>query len=592
MKDDKILVSSVSRRSFKIRNKTLWIGALFIFGFFAFLSITYVFINSYFLVSGADFDFHTSRLIGLANSLKNNNWFPKINYYMANGLGYGTPMFYGEWFLYLPAILISIFNFSVLQAWLILYVCFYTLSLSILFYTAKKFELSNFRSILFSILILFNPLMATIINGALAFAICLVLLPIILYYLYRLFYFQESNIVRVAILATIVINTHILSTMIIVLICLLFTFLNLKKMDVKIIMSLIQSVIITIGLSAFFLFPMLEQKLSQEFIAFNTSNAFRFTSVKGIGTIIMNSLNENTRTISNFPTISLVGLLLLLVNFAKLKFKGGLQRDLLFLILVLFILGSNIFPWISFASTTLGIVQFVGRYLVFALILIMLLSVLNKDISNYLLTICIVINVILGVSRNTLPDFSMSDNVQRGVDEYFDQSYDQKKLRRYEEINDMRSGVNGESVILGVSGGEYLNVATKPDSLSKNMKPIIKNGHILSTSRSYGKMSISFDVDEKEDTSEIIVPFLWYKGYVASYENGSEGSQPQLLKEKDTEKTLKNGQISLLVKKGGSVDVYYVGTFIQRVSACISIITLLMIFVLINRRKIGDRSIC
>ena len=124
---------------------------IFYIGIFFCISLIYVYVNSYFLVSGADFDFHTSRIIGLANSLENNHWFPKINYYMANGLGYGTPMFYGEWFLYIPAILISFFNFSVVQSWMALYVCFYTGSLTILFFTAKKFELSDFRAFSFCI---------------------------------------------------------------------------------------------------------------------------------------------------------------------------------------------------------------------------------------------------------------------------------------------------------------------------------------------------------------------------------------------------------------------------------------------------------
>jgi len=102
-----------------------------------------------------------------------------------------------------------------------------------------------------------------------------------------------------------------------------------------------------------------------------------------------------------------------------------------------------------------------------------------------------------------------------------------------------------------------------------------------------GGISICFEVDEKKHSSEIIVPFLWYKGYIAIYKNGSEGSQPQLFKDKNTGKVLDNGQISLLVKKAGSVDVYYAGTSLQRISACISMITLLVIFILLNRKKIG-----
>ncbi|MDO0919780.1 MULTISPECIES: hypothetical protein [Enterococcus] len=559
---------------------------IFYIGIFFCISLIYVYVNSYFLVSGADFDFHTSRIIGLANSLENNHWFPKINYYMANGLGYGTPMFYGEWFLYIPAILIVFFNFSVVQSWMALYVCFYTGSLTILFFTAKKFELSDFRAFSFSALIIFNSLMATIVNGAIAFAICLVLLPLLLYYLYQLFYFEKTNIAAVSIIAAIIVNTHILSTMVVALICLLFFFLNIRRVNGKVMLALMKTILLTVGFSAFFLLPLLEQKASQELIAFHTPNAFRYTSVKGIGTILFNSLNDNVRTISNFPTLSAVGVILLTATLRKFDMKPSLLRDLSFLIFALIILGSNMFPWIEFSSSSLGAVQFVGRYLVFALILIILLSVLNHKIPNYLFVFCIVLTIFLGISRNTFPDFTTSDNPQEVIILYNSPEYEQKKLNRYEDLNAMRSGVEGKSVVLGVSGGEYLNIGADPSNLSTNGEPTIKNGQIVGTDKSYGKIKIQYTIDNEEKKAEIVVPLLWYKGYVANYSKGAKGSQPNLLLSETTGKALEDGKITLLAEKSGSVEIYYAGTLIQKLSACLSVFLVLLVLTFKIRRKV------
>lgn len=51
-----------------------------------------------------DYSFHMSRIVGLAQSLKNGDWLPNLNYVIANNSGYAVTMFYGNWQLYIPAL--------------------------------------------------------------------------------------------------------------------------------------------------------------------------------------------------------------------------------------------------------------------------------------------------------------------------------------------------------------------------------------------------------------------------------------------------------------------------------------------------------
>ena len=43
---------------------------------------------------GADTTFHVNRIIGLANAIENNDFFPKILFNQNYNFGYGSPMFY------------------------------------------------------------------------------------------------------------------------------------------------------------------------------------------------------------------------------------------------------------------------------------------------------------------------------------------------------------------------------------------------------------------------------------------------------------------------------------------------------------------
>lgn len=58
-----------------------------------------------FLFDGHDLDFHMMRIWSLANEIKNGHWVAPIQTEVLNRYGYAAPLFYGQLFLYLPAVL-------------------------------------------------------------------------------------------------------------------------------------------------------------------------------------------------------------------------------------------------------------------------------------------------------------------------------------------------------------------------------------------------------------------------------------------------------------------------------------------------------
>src|SRR5699024_8803818 len=76
-------------------------------------------------VVGHDVIYHSSRIINIATEMQNGNPFPLVYTYALNGLGYGAPLFYCDWFLYpfaaLNAMGLSIYStFKLLQVVLLL----------------------------------------------------------------------------------------------------------------------------------------------------------------------------------------------------------------------------------------------------------------------------------------------------------------------------------------------------------------------------------------------------------------------------------------------------------------------------------------
>lgn len=56
------------------------------------LSLYFVYFQENFL-RASDFRFHQNRVEGLALAIKNNDWFPKINYFFLGGYGYASSLF-------------------------------------------------------------------------------------------------------------------------------------------------------------------------------------------------------------------------------------------------------------------------------------------------------------------------------------------------------------------------------------------------------------------------------------------------------------------------------------------------------------------
>ena len=89
-------------KKFFLENKlTLYIGIVVVI-----VLALPIFRNNMFL--GDDYEYHMSRIQSISDSIKSNIFPVKVHSQMANGYGYASGLFYPNFFLYIPAILLSL----------------------------------------------------------------------------------------------------------------------------------------------------------------------------------------------------------------------------------------------------------------------------------------------------------------------------------------------------------------------------------------------------------------------------------------------------------------------------------------------------
>ena len=102
-------------------------------------------------------------------------------------------------------------------------------------------------------------------------------LPIVIwifYFLYRILYENSKSVIWFSILVSLLMQTHIITTVVVAFYCIVFLMLNIKKLNLLKIRDLILSLLLALALSAGYVFQYLEQTLSQKFLFSWTNRDF------------------------------------------------------------------------------------------------------------------------------------------------------------------------------------------------------------------------------------------------------------------------------------------------------------------------------
>ena len=271
---------------------------------------------------GSDTSFHLNRIIALSTALKNGDLYPRVFWDQNYGFGYGSPSFYSFFFLYLPAWL-YLQGMGILPAFRIftfLVVFFCALSMCILSWHISSGSLKC--AWISAAMYLYNPFFFSNVykRGAVGEELAYIFVPLVLLAAYDLFYAEEKGrhwqllIVSFAGLLL----SHNITFLIMSGVFAVIVMVNWKQWthDRSILLKLLAATGITVCLTSFFTFPMLEQL---------SGRIYRISSYFGDG---------STMASSAMPVLSYLDLNL----GSDIYFNGALGPYLVFAPLSLFFL--------------------------------------------------------------------------------------------------------------------------------------------------------------------------------------------------------------------------------------------------------------
>lgn len=521
---------------------------------------------------GDDLTFHLNRFSGLANAFEERQILPKIYPYANYEFGYASPLFYCDLFLYPFGIL---YHFGLSAVWCYkICVIFYTFIGNIIVYfildkETNKRLLSLFSSFLY--LISNYHLLNIFIRCALGEIIAITFVPLVLYSMYKILVKCEENWILLGISFSLLAMSHLISTLLysifFLFMIIIFIFIHIKdkKLIITTLITIVKGTVLALLLSAWYIFPMLEQ-LSDQTFWLNINPKYNFIggtiqSLAGIFSIFVTPINQSF----NIIECASVGLPIIVISLCGLFFKRNKYINIILgfcAFLYLIILG--ILP-----GDSLNMIQFYFRLyiLIYPLLLIITIYVFN-NINNKTLSLCLYAvlllfgsyNIYIANTNNVNGEYTLNNNstlneINHSKTYSLDLDYNHDEL-------------GGAEYLPYTNNTNYLN-NTKAINHLDDMGVFVEYG--FDYTRNYS--SLEFTVDNKQDET-FMLPISYYKGYKA-YEL-IEGNWIQVeLGYSDTYKLLtlnsNTGSHTYMVK--------YVGTLTQYLSLGISFVTWIVMFI-------------
>lgn len=512
--------------------------------------------------------FHLSRIEGLARSFQDGVVIPRIYPYKNHNFGYGSPMFYSDFFLIIPALL-YLSGVSLAGSYQIfLFICSF-FSAWFMGLLVKRISKNRVAMFISSALYLFCTYRFTdiYVRGALGEVVAFVFLPVALIGIFEVLAGNPEQWRWLAGGFTGLLLSHNITFLLgcLLFACFLISYIKPLRREPDRFFSIGKAILLTLGLCAFYLFPMLEQMTSQQYylhyygssssLELHALNAWQFTEPRLIFGVSGNGLDSGQAMTTNLGLlIPLLPLLGLLNSTKKTDNRSYFLRICIILGYGFFFFCSRLFPWKY--MTFLRILQFPWRFMGLASVLLSLSSgiIAAEFFKKYKYSIAgliIVMTLLIGMIQ-------ISDVSKRQL--VFSKSAD------YTELIDSTiiDPYYGDSFYVRpeIAGADYLPVASI-DYRSVSRCVTGENGQELACELSKKGTETRFTVSSDTKLQIATVPVTWYKGY-SSYFVDEAGNKIKLQTTFDLDTHLVSIDLAGINK--GEVILHYQGTWIQKLS--------------------------
>lgn len=317
----------------------------------------------------SDIEFHLNRIIGLSNIINH-----PINYKVFNQIGMGVNYFYPGLTIF-PAALLIKFTHSVVKGFLTFLFLLNVVSGMIAYYSLKSVYKNRFKATIFSTMFIFMTYRALDIYRRFDIGECLAMTFMLIVFsaMYQIIVDQKNSWVKLAIGMALVLYSHLLSAIIVSIMCGLMLILNWKNVKSWkfVIIQLCKSGITTFTLGLGFLLPYLQQtrlKINPPFIGNLPSAALNMSDL--FNNSLNNTLGNSKQTVVSLGIICLVFLIIGLFK----KHETPVEKSFYMLGLFSVILSTKLFPWNLFQKH-FALLQFPWRFLEVASVFLLIYGV-------------------------------------------------------------------------------------------------------------------------------------------------------------------------------------------------------------------------
>ena len=527
---------------------------------------------------GQDIEYHAERIVAIAQEMKHGPGIYRIYTTNCGGYGYASPLFYGDLFLYPAAFLVALglpiaiafrlFLASIMiGAWLSMYLC-------------VKAAWGRETAVIASYLYAFSPILLAdiFIRFAVGEALAFIFLPLVLYGFYRIVIEPKkpkTDWIYLSIGMAGLIFSHIISTVLTVLMLILLCLFFIRKIwaNKKSFGYLIAAAVLTVFLTAYFTWPMLEQMATTPLFVTDrqTSNlAGNVAPVVGLffGSEYFNLLSVVAEKLTGqadlfvtswFPgAFGYLLFFVLVIRFRK-KYQTANRKADVLLGFGIFYLAISMVPFIQpLLEPIVGFIKIAWRNLTFYILFLSIAAAI------YLVRLkakkwetCYRVGMLLA-TFGTLVTFGglTMITVHNG-------------MYPFEQLTSQSIGA-GEYLTASVPDYEYAkergDVVICPDNDQVTYEFYRENG--------YSELSY----DHLDGTATFEVPVYMYRGYEVVNEETKETYEPSFSENGLVEFTIDDSSF-------GTVKIYYKGTAIQHLSVWVSFVTVaLLVFIAIRER--------
>ena len=509
---------------------------------------------SRYCINGHDIEYHLLRIESLKEGIMIGKPFLKVNTLFFGDAGYASSMFYGDLFLYIPA-LMRVLGISIGTSYHVFVAIIFILCYGSTFYCTYRITSSKYAATLAAVLLTLCPyhMDDMLVRAACGEYTAFIFIPFIVYGVYNILYEEMNSPWVFGIGFAGLILTHPATLVLNVILCAVVFLIYIKRFikAPKLIIRLLVTSVITVLVTAFMWVPMIEQMLTSKF----------YVSTDKVD-MLDAALNMSEIFTQVFPG---VGILLILLAVPRV-FISAKDNEILRFTDVLVVGGivyavcaSNIVPW-NRLSHFLGFVQFPWRLftmtsalLAIADAVIIMIFIKEKSLNrDAVVMVVLIVSIALSLEHNA-----------QNIEGYYDYGNDYYSYKPY---------------TANVIGAEWLPVTvTDRDNLVTISEYAYgDDGSTIDFTRQRAEI----DADIEKDMQYVDVPFIYYKGYFAEITDGNIAHKLDVTSEGI------DGMCRVYLNgEKGKLNVRYRGTTAQNVSYVISIISIVGIAIFFVCRK-------